>query len=67
MIQENFFHFQIFYTFGNLEIYFGISLKNVSDKLSILSELRYLFEKILTHDKTDLKHAVKKGDVQRYS
>ena len=31
---------------------------NVSDKSSILSELRYFFVKILTHRKTDLKHVV---------
>ena len=52
------FHFQIFQTHGNLEIDFSINLKNVSAELSILSELRYIFGKILTHYKTDLKHAV---------
>ena len=31
---------------------------NISDKFSILSELRYFFVKILTHYKTDLKHTV---------
>ena len=32
--------------------------RNVSDKLSIRSELRFFFVKILTHYKTDLKNAV---------
>ena len=48
----------VFQIFGNLEIYFGVSLKIVSDKLLILFVLYYFFVKILTHYKTDLKHAV---------
>ena len=55
-----FFYFNIFQTCGNLEINFMVANKtHVSDKLSIiLSELRHLLVKILTHYKTDLKHAV---------
>ena len=55
---KNFFHFQVFQAFGNSEIDFGISLKNVFDKLSIHLELRYVFIKILTHCKKDLKYTV---------
>ena len=59
-------HFQIFRTFVNLEIDFGINSKNVSDKLSILSKLRYFFVNILTHYKRDLKHAVTMPSRQEY-
>ena len=59
--------FQIFQTFGNLEIYLGIDLKNPSDKLSILSELRYIFVKIFAHYKIDLKHTVTMPSNEGYS
>ena len=36
------------------------------DKLSILTELRYFFVKILTHYTTDLKHAVTMPSHQGY-
>ena len=48
----------VFQIFENLEIYFGVSLKIVSDKLLMLFVLRYFFVKVLTHYETDLKHAV---------
>ena len=59
MISGQFFYFNIFQTCGNLEIDLMVANQtHVSDKLSILSELRHLFVKILTHYKTDLKHDV---------
>ena len=59
MISGQFFYFNIFQTCGNLEIDLMVANQtHVSDKLSILLELRYLFVKILTNYKTDLKHAV---------
>ena len=45
---------------------FGIRLKNTLNKLSILSELRYIFIKIWTHFKKDLKPAVTIPLHQRY-
>ena len=59
--------FQIFQTFGNLEIYLGIDLKYASDKLSILSDLRYIFVKIFAHYKIDLKHTVRMPSNEGYS
>ena len=41
MILGKLFHFQIFQTFENLEMDFGIDFWYLSDKLSILSELWY--------------------------
>ena len=59
--------FQIFQTFGNLEIYLGIDLKYASDKLSILSDLRYIFVKNFPHYKIDLKHTVRMPSNEGYS
>ena len=49
MISGKKFSFSNFQILGKLEIDLGIDLKNVFDKLSIPSELRYFFVKILTH------------------
>ena len=67
MISGKNFHFQIVKAFGNLEIDLGINLKNIFDKLSTLSELRYFFVKTSTHYKIDLKHAVTMPSHQGYS
>ena len=51
----------IFKLFKFLEIDFVSPQKKKlkkMDKSVTLSELRYLFKKILTHHKTDLKHAI---------
>ena len=57
MISRSFSGFQIFQTFKKLEIDLGNNLDKYFE-LSILPELRYFFVKLLTHYKTDLKHAV---------
>ena len=60
MILVQIFLFSSLLTFGNLEIDFGINLTNNSDKLLILSELRF-FIKILTNCETNLKDVVTPG------
>ena len=64
-----FFFFQIFQTFENIETDVGINIRIFFfffDKLSLFSELRYFFVKILIPYKIDLKHAATLPSDQGY-
>ena len=64
MISGQFFSLSYFLNFLKFRDIFWC-WTNVFDKLSILSEWRYLFVKILTHFKTGLKHVVSIPQDQR--
>ena len=56
--RRDFFHFQIFETFGNLEIGFSTNINKCFWIATNISDVTLLFVKISTHYQTDLKRAV---------